>query len=86
MLCCQFAAYLKAIVTNSLGPLSLDTREGRSSNTAITATTQLQQNVRAREWGELAPQHMLESFRNCSLNLDNQAIVTLAVKLNIVSK
>jgi hypothetical protein len=25
-MCCQFAAYLKAIVTNSLGPLSPDTR------------------------------------------------------------
>jgi hypothetical protein len=53
-MCCQFAAYLKAIVTNSQGPLSPDTREGRSSNTTITALTQLQQNERAREWGELA--------------------------------
>jgi len=54
-MCCQFAEYLKAIVTNSLGPLSPGTREGRSSNnTTITALTQLQQNERAQEWGELA--------------------------------
>ena len=74
--CLRFAAYLKAMSDGCIFSGSHGTLRGN-----VTLTTTLQE-MTPTEWGQRAHRHMLESFRNDRINLNDPVITSLLVRFN----
>jgi hypothetical protein len=74
-MCCGFTAYLNAVKQETL------LQQGTPDDGEGIGMTMRLNGLSSREWGLSGRQHIHDSFRNGSINLDDPAIAALTVSI-----